>query len=258
MGNTLNRTLIKDSFSKHAESYDKYSNIQNKCAVRLLEKLKGSVFHNILDVGCGTGNYTNLLRKEFPEASIKAVDISGEMINIARNKLINKKIGLITQDAEKLTLKKEFDLITSNATFQWFKDVEKTLGNYRGALEEKGIILLSTFGPKTFCELDHVLKKFFGKDILISSNTFLNKESIVEIFKKIFKEVEIEETIYKENYSQLIDLLRKIKYCGTRGNGINKKAFWSPKVLSKLETLYKEVFGRIEATYQVFFCRGSV
>jgi SAM-dependent methyltransferase len=41
----------------------------------------------ILDVGCGTGEGTLFLAREFPAAGVRGVDISEEMIRIARSKV---------------------------------------------------------------------------------------------------------------------------------------------------------------------------
>ena len=101
---TGDKELIKRNFSRYAGHYDKYCNIQNECAARLINKLNGADFHNILDIGCGTGNYTRLLRRKFPDARIKAVDISGKMIERARGKLSAEKTKFITTDAETINL----------------------------------------------------------------------------------------------------------------------------------------------------------
>jgi hypothetical protein len=52
------------------------------------------------------------------------------------------------------------------------------------------------------------------------------------------------------------DLLRTIKYSGTRGRGSTLKKTWSPALLKKIEREYREAFGSVEATYQAFFCEA--
>ena len=51
-------------------------------------------------------------------------------------------------------------------------------------------------------------------------------------------------------------LLKKIKYTGTRGNGAERKSFWTSKMVNDLEKIYRKRCKDIIATYQVFFCRG--
>ncbi len=80
------QTLIKN-FSKYAYAYDKYADVQNTAAFELISQIRENGFKSILEIGCGTGNYTAILRQKFKIAKIKAVDISGKMIEIARNKV---------------------------------------------------------------------------------------------------------------------------------------------------------------------------
>ena len=169
------KEIIKRNFSRYARYYDNYSKIQDISGIGLLSELKSDGFRNILDVGCGTGNYTGLLRERFPFAKIKAIDISGEMIEIAREKLQNKAIEFMIKDAEKIDSigiadpEESFDLISSNVSFQWFADLEKALLNYKRLLKPGGTILFSTFGPLTFYELNNSLKDLFDEKKKINS-----------------------------------------------------------------------------------------
>jgi len=256
------KEIIKRNFSRYARYYDNYSDIQDISGAGLLDELKSDGFRSILDVGCGTGNYTRLLRERFPLAKIKAIDISGEMIEVARGKLRDEKIEFAIRDAEKIdsteriNSKEPFDLISSNVSFQWFVDLEKALLDYKRLLKPGGAILFSTFGPLTFYVLNNALKNLFKEKKEIDSRRFLKKIRIMKIMKGLFKEVEIKEKIFKENHASLRELLKKIKYSGIRGTGIGAKNFWVSKKIDKLERIYKDRFKNIVATYQVFICKG--
>ncbi len=272
----VNKKIIEENFSKYAQAYDQHSRVQNLCASMLIKEVSTSGFLSILDIGCGTGNYTKLLSDKFPKAKIKAVDISTEMVKVAKEKLGEKEVEFIVADAESLNLEEEFDLISSNASFQWFQDLKSDLTRYKEVLSEKGTILFSTFGPKTFSQLHSCLEEFLGKPLSISASNFLNKEEIEKILKGIFSEVEVKEEIYNENYSSLLDLLENLRCTGTRGDGLRGEIFWTPRRIASMEEIYKKRFsapakgwsasGRkggsasggkgIIATYQIFFCRG--
>jgi len=256
ISNGVNKEIIKRHFSRYACYYDRYSTIQNICASKLITKIGANSFDKILDIGCGTGNYTKLLREKFPEASIKAIDISPQMIEIAKEKLRDEAIEFIVADGETIDFNEPFDLVSSNVSFQWFEDLEEALSRYKRLLNKNGVILFSAFGPLTFYELDRSLKELLGKDATISSCYFLKREGLEKILKYLFKEIEIEQKIYKENYNSLSELLKKIKYTGTRGNPLNKKTFWTPKIVNDLEKIYTKRFRDIMATYEAFFCKG--
>ena len=252
-----NKEIIEKNFSKYAPYYDRYSTIQDLCAQQLASKINGRTFSRVLDIGCGTGNYTLALKEKLPNAKIKALDISGKMIDIAKKKLKDKDVEFIVGDGERIDIDESFDLVSSNATFQWFDNLKTSLTQYKIMLEKEGMILFSIFGPKTFCELDQALKRYFGQDKAIPSYNFTGKEGIEEILTKLFKKVSVEDIRYRERYDSLRGLLRAIKYTGTRGPGMNNGKFWTTKVINDLEKIYREDSPDLSATYQVFLCKGT-
>jgi len=260
----INKDIIIKNFSQCANYYDRYADIQNFCALKLIERAGDDDFLNILEVGCGTGNYTKLLIDKFPKARIKAIDISKEMLLIAKKKLGDRDIKFISCNGETIDFRGHFDLITSNSCFQWFEDLEKSLYKYRDLfIPKKGTILFSIFGPLTFWELDQSLRKALGKDKGIVAANFIKREEIEKALKRSFKEIDIEEKILEKRYPSLIDILKTIKYTGTRGDHTIKN-LWTPNMISKIESIYREEFSRsisgknnIVATYQFFFCKAT-
>jgi malonyl-CoA O-methyltransferase len=247
------RQIINRNFSRYAKSYDAYAKVQNHSGLRLIDFAGTKIFKKILDIGCGTGNFTQLLRKKFPKALIKAFDISGEMAAVAAEKLKDKRIDFFVADAEKISLKEDFDLISSNACFQWFEDFDKAIGNYKDILTDGGNMVFTTFGPGTFCELGWALEKLYSNEIQISSAAFADKTKVEKTLQRYFSGPSVREEIVKENYSSLQELLNTIKYTGTRGLGLNGQALGKDRI-KELEKVYKDKFGAITASYQIFYC----
>ncbi len=253
----IDKNRVKINFSRHAKYYDNYSSIQNYCSKELISKIKVEGVNTILDIGCGTGNYTQILRERFPRANIEALDISKKMIEEAKEKFKDENIKFIIADAETVSLNKKFDLISSNASFQWFVNLENTLKKYANLLRAKGIVLFSFFGPQTFYELKESLNFFLKKDIVLSANGFETKDTIERILGSLFKKVDIIEKLYSEKHSSLMELLKKIKYTGASGNRAEGQSFWTAKMIKDVEKIYLNNFKEIISTYQVFFCQGS-
>ena len=107
----MDKKTIVRNFSRYAYIYDKYSDVQRGAAFELLKRIKKGRFNRIMEVGCGTGNYTFLLREKFKKARIKAVDISDKMIEVASDKLQNKGIEFMVRDAENMDLNERLSLI---------------------------------------------------------------------------------------------------------------------------------------------------
>ena len=250
------KDAIKRNFSRYAAYYDAHSSIQDRVGLELIGSIETEGIEKILDLGCGTGNYTQLLRNSFPSAAIKAVDISSSMVEVAQRKLRDKRIEFVVADAETMTLTQNFDLITSNVCLQWFDNLQKAVTNYKMVLTADGMIVFSIFGPLTFRELNDSLGQLYEKDIQLGSNAFMDTEKLSEILKNNFSLVSISETIFKEKYASLWDLLSTIKYTGSRGPGLNG-SFLGKDRIGKLEKIYKEKFSDITATYQVFYCQAK-
>lgn len=251
----MDKKIIKNNFGRYAHLYDKYSDIQAKIGTELIGEITTNGLDNILELGCGTGNFTRLLRKKFKQARLKALDISPEMVAVCRKKFPDEKLEFIIADAEELELSESFDLVASNATFQWFSDLEDALTKFSGCLRKGGEILFSTFGPKTFWELDWVLKSLF-KGACLPANFFTPREKLEELLRKNFRAPRVSEEIRRESFSCLRDLLLKIKYSGIRGNGLGKEGPFTRRNLDRIEELYRDKFKAISVTYQVFYCRG--
>ena len=253
----IDKKVIEKNFSKYAKFYDRYADIQSLCAQELMTNVIGKSFKNILDIGCGTGNFTKILRQTFPDSQIKAIDISKNMVALAQDKLKDKNIEFIVLDAEDIETDAKFDLISSNVSFQWFQNLPESLKIYKNMLEEGGEIIFSTFGPLTFSELGKCLKNSFGGENSLSATEFISFKNLKRTMESIFKEVDIKEKSYKKEYKSLPDLLKNIKYTGAKGRGLIEKNVWTYKTIDRIEKLYIDNFGKIESTYQVFFCKGK-
>ena len=250
----MDKAAIINNFSRYAHTYDSYADIQKGAAIELLGLINNNGFAKILEIGCGTGNYTRLLRDRFTKAKLQAVDISAKMIEVALDKFKKDKVEFSVADAEKVNFDKGYDLITSNACFQWFEDLESALKMYRCSLNAGGCLAFSLFGPETFKELNESLKSLGFSSERANFKSQVNLESILE---DNFIETQIKEVLYEEKFSSLKRLFEKIKYTGIRGDGIGKKTFFTRADFSRIEKHYLGKFKEIKATYQIFYCRGK-
>jgi len=252
----MNKESIARNFSRCAYFYDSYADVQKRAALEVLNGINDFSCGKILEIGCGTGNYTFILREKFQKARITALDISDKMVEVAQEKLKDKDIEFIVADAEFINFPEEgFDLITSNACFQWFANLETALGKYKNLLKKNGLISFSIFGPLTFRELSVSVESIL-KNTPIAANNFLDKDRINKMFSSNFKESKIKELRYEESFGNLLGLLNKIKYTGVRGNGADSKAFLGSRYIKRIEEVYLNKFHSIKATYQIFFCQG--
>ncbi len=228
---------------------------------------KGGPALKILEPGCGTGLYTRMLLDAFRCASVFGVDISEAMVRVAKRGIDDPRARFAVADAEEIATG-SYGLVTSNAVFQWFLSLPRTLVRMASLLADGGLLTFSFFGPETFAELDDALRATAeghgrlgaaaGRNApgFVAATAFHSREEISDALSAAFPRWEIAERRYHQEFPTLADLLRSIRHTGTRGGGARES--WSPGKLARVEEAYRERAGGIKATYQVFLCRGVI
>lgn len=254
----VDKHVLNKNFSKSVHTYDEHSDVQKKCAEKLIDMIDLDYFSKMLEIGCGTGYYTSLLSDRYPESEILAVDISSEMIKAADNKLGGRNIQFKISDAEHIDLDEKYNLITSNASFQWFDDLDKTFKTIAGMLNEDGVFCFSMYGPETFKEFKEVLSHHFGTRPWLSSSQFVDKNEIERLVSKYFSKIEVFEDSYSMDFFSIWEFMQNIKKTGARGEGLGKDIFLGKYIIRELEGTYIEKFGSIISTHHIHFCRAQV
>ena len=91
---------------------------------RILDNAKVTAGSRVLDIACGTGVLIgDYLRRNVE--SVTAVDISPEMIRIAREKIPQENVRFVCGDAETAPLGEGFDAIVIYNAFPHFPDPER-------------------------------------------------------------------------------------------------------------------------------------
>jgi malonyl-CoA O-methyltransferase len=264
-------------FSAGAARYEAHAHAQRLSAVDLLAYTEESLGPapnrgrarpmSILEPGCGTGLYTRMLLDAFRGASVFGVDISEAMVRVAKRGIDDPRARFAVADAEEIATG-SYDLVTSNAVFQWFLSLPGTLARMASLLPGGGLLTFSFFGPETYAELDDALRTAAdghgrpgaaaGRDApgIVAATAFHSREEISDALSAAFPRWDVAERRYHQEFPTLADLLRSIRYTGTRGGGARES--WSPGKLARVEEAYRERDGGIKATYQVFLCRGVI
>lgn len=120
---------VVDAFNKASTDYDKYRkqaipnmDIYYNTVVNLTKNFSDP---KILDLGAGTGILTELLYKQHPNSDITLVDLSTEMLNIAKNKFNDKNFKYIEADYLTHDFDKDYDIIVSSLSIHHLTDEEK-------------------------------------------------------------------------------------------------------------------------------------
>ena len=97
--------------------YLKFENQRTIPVEDLLAKVPLASPKRVIDLGCGPGNSTAVLKEEFPDAEIIGMDSSEDMLDKARKTLPD--ISFVQSDLKTYESSEPADLLFSNAVFHW-------------------------------------------------------------------------------------------------------------------------------------------
>jgi len=69
-----------------SEKYLKFEKERTQPAIDLVRRIEGRNVSSVLDVGCGPGNSSVVIKNIFPNADILGIDFSADMIERATEK----------------------------------------------------------------------------------------------------------------------------------------------------------------------------
>ena len=153
----MNKDSIKEFFDSIAPKWDNEPIADKKILDIILDN--GGIRENIdiLDVACGTGVlFPYYLHRNVK--SITAIDLSPEMVKIAKSKF--PQADVICGDAENIILDKQFDAIMIYNAFPHFPEPEKVIESLSKALKTGGRFTIAHGLSKK--ELDEIHQKSAG------------------------------------------------------------------------------------------------
>jgi ubiquinone/menaquinone biosynthesis C-methylase UbiE len=150
----MKRGVIMSLFDKQADSYDAWydtpmgrfiDEVETQLAFSLFKPEPGM---KVLDVGCGTGNFSVKLAQQ--GCQVTGIDISAAMLKIAREKARhNPELGMefTVMDFNQLDFENEtFDAVFSMTAFEFAKDPAHGYEEMLRVLKPGGLLLIGVIG----------------------------------------------------------------------------------------------------------------
>lgn len=127
----MSKQSLKEKFDESAEHYDKIRELIIPCfddLYNITRELADSKKNNpqILDLGAGTGLLTKYLFEKYPEADFTLIDLSSEMLKIAKNRFKeHENFKYVAADYSEYEFKKSFDIVISSLSIHHLEDYDK-------------------------------------------------------------------------------------------------------------------------------------
>lgn len=199
----------------NSKQYLKFENQRSRPALDLVNRLKGYAPEKVLDIGCGPGNSTHILKTAFPAADVLGIDNSPAMIEAAEKNY--KDISFQLCDVNSIT--GTYDMLFSNACLQWVPDHRQLLPELMGRLNNGGILAVQfpmNGDEPLYRIIDDVAadNKWGFHNVSLDAHGTLKPNEYFDILTECSGEFDIWETTYYHNLPDHRALVEWVK--GTR------------------------------------------
>ncbi|MBW5448861.1 malonyl-ACP O-methyltransferase BioC [Cohnella sp. CFH 77786] len=262
--------------SAAAGSYDVHAHVQRVMAEWLIETVGGGPDRlDVLEIGCGTGLFTELLAQRCPRSTITAIDIAPAMLAAAEERLaacqsVRSRIPVrfVQADIEiwaGAAPPASFDFIVSNACFQWLARPGDTLRSLTRLLRPGGVLAFATFGPETFREMHQAFEEAYrllgaeprrhGLELHAAEQwtAWLNAGGYSDIHSR--RDIRVEE------HPAVRDFLHSVKSLGASASEASSSPGFLRRLFRDMFAVYEEKFrlrDGISATYELLLLQATL
>jgi trans-aconitate 2-methyltransferase len=136
--------------------YNRYADERARPFLDLVARIGAVAPRRVVDLGCGPGTMTALLRSRWPDAVVEGVDSSEEMIAAALP-LADERLSFRVGDVTSWEPDSDVDVVVSNATLQWVPGHQALLTQWAAALPSGGWLAFQV--PGNFDSPSHALMR---------------------------------------------------------------------------------------------------
>ncbi len=251
------KAAISKAFSKAACTYDKHAAFQRDVGHRLLELLPKSLSGlRILDLGCGTGYFSDQLKQR--GANIVCADLSPAMLEQARLRCGDNDVMYVLADAEALPFTEgEFDIVFSSLALQWCDDLSVPMSEIRRVLKPMGKGYFTTLVDGS---LDELKQSWLKIDSYQHVNEFITFNQVkIALAQAQGAKHHLNLATVTVWYDSAMALMRDLKGIGANHISTRTHGLTGKKALLQMEQAYQQYRsqqGSLPATYQV--CLGVI
>ncbi|MCP4325567.1 MAG: malonyl-ACP O-methyltransferase BioC [Alteromonadales bacterium] len=223
-----NRVNIAKSFGSASKSYDVSARLQRFSGKHLMPWLPNRNDLTVLDLGSGTGFFTDLLASSYDR--VIGLDISTDMLRFAKETR-NKNIVWLEADAHNIPLQdNSIDFIYSNLVIQWFNPLDEAITEMLRVLKPGGLLIFTTLVDGTLYELKSSWKQVDDDQHVIDFKTVIELNTLFNNNNGKLVEQKCQDIVLE--YQNVIHLARELKGLGAnhlaqkKNRGLSGKDKW--------------------------------
>jgi tRNA (cmo5U34)-methyltransferase len=218
--NTMKKSTIEEIRERFDNDVERFSNLETgqiatidaKISLELITEASKRIVpnaQNILDIGCGAGNYTLMMLSKVPNLNCTLVDLSLPMLDKAFERVsaaTNGKVEIKQGDIREVNLQENsFDVILAGAVLHHLRDDrdwETTFTKLFQLLKPGGCLMISDLITQDTDLLNEYTWQRYGE--------YLEGIGGADYRQKVFDYIEKEDTPRSMNYQ--LDLMKKVGF----------------------------------------------
>lgn len=250
---------VSARFTASVNTYNKHANVQEKVAGKVIELLDGvTIPQKILETGCGTGILTEKLQKTLFNTKIHALDISREMIEKAKEQVLdNKSISWIVNDICDYIPKNPYGLVVSSSSLHWINPIKHAFRKISSVLNKKGYLVFGMMINGTLAEL-HESRNMVVQNKATHVHLPDEKTILSALHESNFNLIKTDRESIKDEFPSAKKFLTSIHQMGVTGGGVSHSGSLLTRTeIGKMLCYYDEHFrtdnDMVRATYEMFY-----
>lgn len=241
------KSLVGKRFRRGLPTYSESAEVQRQMAERLTSMICGkrTDFTSVLEIGAGTGLLTGLLDRSIRWKRRIVNDLVEECRPFHADRA---DTVFVPGDAETAEWgADEFDLICSNAAFQWLTDLPSFLKKLHRASAPDGLLAFSTFGPDNLKELT---------ELTGSRLDYHPRDGLEKLLTDAgYRLLHASEEIRIQSFDDPREILVQMRRTGVSAS--RARTWWTPRRIADLCAEYERRFrlpsGRLRLTWHPIY-----
>ena len=254
MNNQIQKERVAERFTKAIGTYTEKACVQKEIArkmIGLIQQQISTPCPEIIEFGCGTGNYSRMLLQALRPKHIWLNDLCGEVKHCFSD-VPKELLTFLPGDAESISFPGGKPLITSCSALQWFDSPAHFFEKCYRLLPPEGYLAFSTFGKKNMQEI---------RELTASGLPYLSKDELRKLLSSHYDILYVEEELISLDFTHPLDVLYHLKQTGVTGlspkvPNTRQPSVWTRKDLQQFSERYIERFGkasRVPLTYHPIY-----
>lgn len=216
----MNKSTIEEIKERFDSDVERFSNVHTgqvatidaKISLELITEAAKRIAPdatNVLDIGCGAGNYTLMMLSKIPDLNCTLVDLSKPMLDRAFERVSQQttnKVNILQGDLRKVELKENhYDIILAGAVLHHLRDDrdwKETFTKLYNLLKPEGCLMISDLITQDTELINEYTWERYGD--------YLESIGGVEYRQKVLDYIEKEDSPRSMNYQ--LDLMKKVGF----------------------------------------------